>query len=98
MRALDFGFGLLKNVWSIRPGQKTPLLDILILVAIQKGCVTRKAILSDVPVNEGSFFGSIRSLLRNGFITRKEDGRHHVNYRLTPKGESLIAKLYTVTK
>lgn len=48
MRALDFGFGLLKNVWSIRPGQKAPLLDILILVAIQKGCVTRKAILSDV--------------------------------------------------
>lgn len=96
MKALDFGFELMKNVWVLRPGKKAPLLDLMILVAIQRGHVTRKAILANIPSNEGSFFGAIRSLVRNGYIVQVKDGVSR--YEVTKRGECVIAELFTVKK
>lgn len=95
MKAEQFSFNLLKNIWKKRNGGKVNLLGMLILFAIKNGKTKRTEIIDDCGIICTSFQGAIAPMMKEGLV-KYDDQVKCTSYRITEKGERFYNELYLI--
>lgn len=98
MKTDDFALILLKNMLESRENQKVPYMGIIILLYLRQGVTRRRDLINKSGINCASFYSPIKRMIRLGLVQEDERAGRESNFRITPKGEMYVRRLFSCRK